>query len=90
MCRNITWYKFACEIHARHGHLNFGGSVDVKLLNLLLKGGGRNHLIPTFMRLPSCRYWAMDLAMVSKKNQEYYRKGYKRTGVRLLWYFPVS
>lgn len=23
------------------------------------------------MRLPSCRYWAMDLTMVSKKNQEY-------------------
>lgn len=25
----------------------------------------------TFMRLPSCKYWAMDLAIVSKKNQEY-------------------
>lgn len=23
------------------------------------------------MRLPSCKYWAMDLAIVSKKNQEY-------------------
>lgn len=34
---------------------------------------------PTFMRLPSCKDWAMDLAMVSKKNQEYYRKTLNRT-----------
>lgn len=42
----------------------------------------------TFMRLPSCRYWAMDLAMVSKKNQEYYKKRQERNGVRLIWVLP--
>lgn len=38
----------------------------------------RSRLIQTFMRFPSWRYWAMDLAMVSKKNQEYCRKEQKR------------
>lgn len=36
-----------------------------------------SYLIPTFMRFSSCRYWDMDLAIVSKKNQEYCRKEQK-------------
>lgn len=83
------WHKSACEIHARYGHLTFGWCHKgrLTLLNrqtgkslptccsILIVQRKKNHLMPTLMRLPSCRYWAMDLAMVSKKNQEYCRKG---------------
>lgn len=37
------------------------------------------------MRLPSCKYWAMDLAIVSKKNQEYCGFYFNRNNAVKYW-----
>lgn len=42
------------------------------------------------MRLPSCKYWAMDLAIVSKKNQEYCGFNFNRNDVVKHWEMNIK